>query len=327
MAREISLPAAGSPPAGAPHHWQIRQQALASMQLVMGDLPDLTRRVPLDVQVLDETREHGLLRRSITFAVEADDRVPALLCIPDRAADVGLGLLCLHQTTAMGKGEPAGLGGSANLHYARELAERGHVTLSVDYPGYGDYHVDPYARGYASATMKGIWNHARGLDLLQSLAQVDDARLGAVGHSLGGHNALFLAAFDTRVRAVVTSCGFNSFLKYRNGRLAEWSHQGYMPRIATVYGNDATRMPFDFTDVLAAIAPRAVFVSAPVGDACFEVDGVVDCVEAALPVYRHLGSGNDLVAVYPHCDHDFPAQTREFAYQFVDRVLATPGAV
>jgi tripartite-type tricarboxylate transporter receptor subunit TctC len=43
-------------------------------------------------------------------------------------------MLCLHQTTRIGKGEPAGVGGKTDLQYARELAERGYVTLAPDYP-------------------------------------------------------------------------------------------------------------------------------------------------------------------------------------------------
>jgi len=39
-------------------------------------------------------------------------------------------------------------------------------------------------------------------------------------HSLGGHNTLVLAAFDERVKAMVTSCGFTSMRKYDNGNLA-----------------------------------------------------------------------------------------------------------
>ena len=59
-----------------------------------------------------------------------------------------------------------------------------------------------------------------------------------------------------------------------------------MPRIADVYGKDPSRMPFDFTEILGAIAPRAVFVSAPIGDGNFEVSGVKDCLRAARPVGR-----------------------------------------
>ena len=133
--------------------------------------------------------------------------------------------------------------------------------------------------------MKGIVNHRRAIDLLQSLPEVDPQRIGVIGHSLGGHNALFLAAFDDRVKVIVTSCGFTSFPKYMNGDLSGWSHKGYMPRIADQFGKDPRRMPFDFSDILIALAPRAVFINAPLRDDNFEVSGVRDCVAAALPVY------------------------------------------
>jgi predicted dienelactone hydrolase len=82
---------------------------------------------------------------------------------------------------------------------------------------------DVYAAGYVSATMKGIWNHMRALDVLTMLPEVDSERFAVIGHSLGGHNALFLAAFDTRIKAVVSSCGFNSFFAYNGGDLTGWS--------------------------------------------------------------------------------------------------------
>ena len=49
---------------------------------------------------------------------------------------------------------------------------------------------------------------------------VDPERIGVIGHSLGGHNSLFVATFDERLKAVVTSSGFNSFAKYYGGDLA-----------------------------------------------------------------------------------------------------------
>jgi hypothetical protein len=36
-------------------------------------------------------------------------------------------------------------------------------------------------------------------------------RIGCIGHSLGGHNSLFTAVFDSRIKIVVTSCGFDAF--------------------------------------------------------------------------------------------------------------------
>ena len=80
-------------------------------------------------------------------------------------------------------------------------------------------------------------------------------------------------------------------------------------------------MPFDFTDVLAAIAPLPVFINAPLHDDNFEVSGVKDCVQAAAPVYRLLGAVEALVAVYPDAEHDFPPEVRRQAYAWLDRQL------
>ena len=196
------------------------------------------------------------------------------------------------------------------------------MTLAPDYPNFGDYKCDPYAMGYASATMKGIWNHMRAVDLLESLAEVDRERIGAIGHSLGGHNAIFVAVFDPRIKAVVTSCGFNAFPKYYGGDLAGWSHRGYMPRIAERYGKDPKRMPFDFTEVLGALAPRPIFINAPLGDDNFEVSGVRDCVSAAAPLYTKLfAAGDKLVVMYPEGGHGFSQPMRETGYEFLDKWL------
>ena len=322
--------------------WLIRRRhILANMQLVMGSLPGKEKRVPLNPQVLEEQDCGSFLRRKITFTPEPNDRLMAWLLVPKSVLNnrnsKAPAMLCLHQTTQIGKDEPVGLGGNPNLHYAKELTERGYVTFAPDYiggdipevgikDGFGESRSDPYAMGYVSGTMKGIWNHIRSLDFLQSLTFVDGERIGVIGHSLGGYNALFLAAFDERVKVVVTSCGFTSFVRYRGGDLTGWSHRGHMPRIAAVYGKDPKRMPFEFSEVLAAIAPRALFINAPLHDHIFDVVGVGECVTAALSVYALLGNGSGIVVHYPNCGHDFPKFVREAAYRFVDDILQMPKA-
>jgi hypothetical protein len=95
-----------------------------------------------------------------------------------------------------------------------------------------------------------------------------------------------------------------------------------MPRIRERYGADPARMPFEFGEVLAAIAPRAVFIAAPLRDANFDVEGVRDCVAAARPVYELLGASDQLEAIYPDAEHDFPPASREAAYRWIDRWLS-----
>ena len=302
--------------------WAIRRaHILENMQEVMGPLPSPKEKEPLDIKIHEEVRLGNVVRKKISFAPEDKDRVPAYLFIPLNAKCKLPAMLCLHQTTRIGKGEPAGLGGLPNLHYALHLAERGYVTFAPDYPNFGEYTFDPYKNGYQSGSMKAVWNNMRAIDLLQGLPEVDPQRIGCIGHSLGGHNTLFTAAFDTRIKALVSSCGFTRFPKYYGGNLKGWTSATYMPRIAQVFESKPEKMPFDFTEVSAALAPRAFFASAPVRDDNFEVSGVRDVLGAALPVYELLGAKEKLTAIYPNCAHDFPLEARAKAYEWLDRWL------
>jgi dienelactone hydrolase len=313
-------------PVATPADWAIRRDhILRHFQEVAGPLPPESRRVPLDVKVVAEIDEPSYVRRKITYQSEAGDRVPAWLLLPKgEAPGPRPAALALHPTAAIGKDIVIGAGERPNRAYARELAERGFIVIAPDYPTMGEREVDAYAMGYASTTMKAIWDHRRALDVLEATPGVDRDRIAAIGHSLGGHNAIFVGLFDPRVRTVVSSCGFNAFPHYYGGNLAGWSHRGYMPRIAEVYGKDPKRMPFDFPELVAALAPRAFFANAPRHDANFEVEGVRVCLDAARPVYRLLGAENRLEAVFPEAEHDFPDASRRAAYAFLDRELARP---
>ena len=303
----------------------------ANMQLVMGPLPDASRRVPLDVEVVSEEKTAKYLRRKVKFTPEPDDRVPAWLLIPNELPTSGktAAMLCLHQTTGIGKNEPAGLGGLKSLHYAHELAERGYVCLVPDYPSFGEYPYDFKTKGahYASGSMKAIWNNIRAVDLLESLPQVDKNRLGVIGHSLGGHNSLFTAVFDERLKAVVSSCGFTPFHDYYGGKVAGWTSDRYMPRIRDVYENNADKIPFDFYEIVAALTPRAFFSNSPIGDSNFDIGGVRKAFAKAEEVYCLFEPADAkppyarLKLATPDAPHDFPEPERKAAYEWVDGTL------
>lgn len=318
--------------AGKPHpvktadDWAKRRaHVLEGLQDIMGQLPSDKEKVPLDVRYGDEVRTPGYVRKKLTFAVDKGDRVPAWLLIPHDLKGKAPAVLCLHQTVAIGKDEPAGLGKSEELRYAHHLAERGYVTLAPDYPSFGEYPFDFAKSKFPSGSMKAIWNNMRAVDLLVSLPQVDAERLGVIGHSLGGHNGMFTAAFDTRLKAIVSNCGFTSFPKYYGGNLKGWTSARYVPRINSIHNNKPDRLPIDFPEIVAAFAPRAFLASSPVYDSNFEVSGVKDCLAAALPVYELHGVKEKLQANYPNCKHEFPTEVRQVAYDFLDRWLKGEG--
>lgn len=307
--------------------WKLRRaEIVANMQLVMGTFPGKID-VDMDVKVVEQTTlDGGLRRHKLSYHTDSKDRrvnawlhFDAKLTERDNAVPA---ILCLHQTTRIGKDEPAGLGGSPNLHYALHLARRGYVTLAPDYPSFGEYTYDfPAADGYTSGTMKAIVDNVRAVDLLQSLKYVDPDHIGCIGHSLGGHNSMFTAGFDERIKAVVSNCGFTRFHKYYDGRLKGWTSSRYMPTIDSAYNNDPNKVPFDFPEIIGAFAPRAFLASSPTRDSNFEVSGVRDSIAAAEFVYELFGHKDRLQANYPDSAHDFPEEARDVAYSFFDKHL------
>lgn len=300
--------------------WQRRREhILQNMQQVMGPLPAADSRVPLDVQVLETETLPTLTRQKITYAAAKDYRVPAYLLIPHNIRESAPAMLCL-QGTGGGRGRTAGLGADYP-RYTLELAERGYVTIAPDYTLLGDNQTDPSAVGFVSGTMMGIWSHMRAVDLLESLPEVDKDRIGCVGVSLGGHNSLFAGAFDPRLKVLVTSSGFDSFHDYMGGNLTGWCQPRYMMRIQDVYGKDPDKMPFDFPEVLAALAPRPLYVHAPLSDSNFRVESVKRCLAAASTVYRLFDAETRIATDYSPGGHGFPIEAREAAYRFIDGVL------
>jgi hypothetical protein len=320
--------------------WRLRRaDILAGMQEVMGALPRPNQAVALDIQVLEEHEEDGYIRRKIAYYTDnTKSRNRAWLLIPTSKAAAGLSedsasnprqkrcaVLCLHQTFVDGKDSPVGIAGRPTLHYAKELAQRGYVTISPDYPSFGELkEYDFESDDYISGSMKAIYDNIRAIDVLQSLPEVDGNRIGCIGHSLGGHNTLFTTVFDDRIKAAVTSCGFTSFPKYKGGNLTGWTSHRYMPLIKTKYNLSSDRVPFDFPEVLAAIAPRAVFIVAPIRDDNFDISGVKDCLAAAGPIFELLGHPENLQAVHPDAPHEFPDAERMQAYAFLDDTLKNP---
>lgn len=304
--------------------WSIRRRhILHGLQQAMGPLPARDALPPLGVQVTGRAAGRGFTRLNISFLAEAGDRVPAFLYLPEgfKPDKRVAAMLALHPTSPLGKGVVAGESSRPNRAYALELAERGYVVLAPDYPSFGDYEYDFSRDDYVSGSMKGIFNHMRCVDLLQARPEVDPQRIGVIGHSLGGHNAMFVGVFDERLKVIVSSCGWTPFHDYYGGNIRGWTSDRYMPRLRDVYELDPGQVPFEFYEVVAALAPRAFFSSSPLHDGNFDVGGVRKAADEAGKVFSLLDARDRLLVRYPDCGHDFPPEIRREAYKFIDKIL------
>jgi dienelactone hydrolase len=280
------------------------------------------------MRIEEEVDAGSYLRRLISYAAEPGSRVPAYLLVPKAALASKVkapAVLCLHPTdNQIGHKVVVGLGGRANRQYAAELADRGYVALAPAYPLLAQYQPDLKALGYQSGTMKAIWDNIRGLDLLESLPFVRAGVFGAIGHSLGGHNSVYTAVFDSRIQAVVSSCGLDSYRDYKDGDIRGWTSDRYMPRLLA-YRDRLAEVPFDFPEMIGALAPRMCFISAPLKDDNFKWASVDRIAAAARPVYRLYGGEKNLIVEHPDCAHDFPDEVRQTSYRILDRQLRRAG--
>jgi hypothetical protein len=300
---------------------QRRKKILEGMQRVMGPLRGKDKRCPLDVEIIETVDCGSYIRRFVYYNSEPGSRVPAYLLIPKECLDSGsrrFGVLCRHQTHPAGQKVVVGLGQSPNDEYGVELVKRGYVCIAPAYPLLANYAPDLKKLGYESGSMKAIWDNMRALDLLEELPFVRRGKFAAIGHSLGGHSALFTAAFEPRIQVVVTSCGFDSFSDYMKGDIRGWTSERYMPNLLKYRPEER---PFDFAEVISALAPRYCFVNAPLRDANFSARSVDGVIANARPVYKLFHAEHRLTVEHPDCEHSFPLAIRQQAYSLIDRVL------
>uniref|UniRef100_UPI0035CE9E5B alpha/beta hydrolase n=1 Tax=Bartonella sp. CL29QHWL TaxID=3243522 RepID=UPI0035CE9E5B len=171
------------------------------------------------------------------------------------------------------------------------------------------------------AVGKMLSDHLHAVDLLTALPFVDAERIGAVGHSLGGYNAYFLAGMDRRVKAIAVSCGFTTFAGDPDPN--RWGQRDWFSHIPRLSGNIASgRVPFEFHEIAALAAPAPFFNWNGMRDHIFpnwertaEACGELDAL------YRFLGAEERFSFLLGNTGHDFPDLIREGAYAFLDRHL------
>ena len=126
--------------------------------------------------------------------------------------------MALHPTTEATIDEIAGVSGPDTAHLGLKLAHRGFVVFCPRCFLWQDVasleqaverHRERHPESLGMAKM--LYDAMRGVDVLESLPEVDKHRIGAVGHSLGAKETFYLAAFDERVRVAVASEGGITF--------------------------------------------------------------------------------------------------------------------
>jgi dienelactone hydrolase len=306
-------------------------------EAIMQRLGRFPARVPLNA-TFSPARDMGDHTRTlVSYDVEAGERVDAWLLRPHGEQPPGgwPAILALHQHNGqfyLGKAEPAGLSADSMYHYGLDLCRRGYLVLCPDHLCFEDRRPPEYQRvenraladqGYerfefTQRVLKGSCLQTKylldmicALDLLAEQPDVDGARLGAIGHSLGGQEALWLAWYDRRVRAAVSSCGFGLIRTIIRDSINH-NYALYVPGLLEHCDTDA---------LLAEVAPRAFLLTAGEQDGLFPIDGVRALAASAAAAYAERGVPDRFQAVIFPAGHGLPDQVKAEAYAFLDRWL------
>jgi dienelactone hydrolase len=274
-----------------------------------------------------ETTEHepGLSRSWIEYETEPGQWTEALILRPTKIPSSKKlpAVVVFHSTVNNSMYQPVGLIGPNSKELAGEdemrkafalhLARRGYVTISPR------NFLWPTSQGVAAkeeaAKFNGRNPDRKGMarmlldsliavDVLASLENVDPQKIGAIGHSLGAKEVLYLSAFDSRIKATVSSEGGLGIQQ------SNWDAAWYL-------GSQCTQPDFSMNhhQLLAAIAPRSFLL---IGGDDSDGQASLPYLQQALGAYQASGSPSHLGFYNHRQGHEVTDESLQRSLQWLD---------
>jgi pimeloyl-ACP methyl ester carboxylesterase len=154
-----------------------------------------------------------------------------------------------------------------------DLTAQGYAVFAFDQIGFGTrlHQATRFYERYPNWSLMGkmVADTRAAIDALVALKEIDSSRVYLAGYSLGGKVALFTAAMDDRVAAVIAASAFTPLRPSRLGDGTEGIQHyaqlhGIVPRLGDFLANPQS-VPVDYDEILGAIkAP--VYLRAPLHD-------------------------------------------------------------
>jgi hypothetical protein len=219
--------------------------------------------------------------------------------------------------------------GIATIHYMESQLTNGWSNVRGDGPFFELYPDKTRGKFVAWA-----WGVSRIIDGLEKCpeAKIDLKRLAVTGCSYAGKIALFSGAFDERIALTIaqepgggghTAWRVTETLSGSRETLRNAQGQHWYLQSVSQFNNAVTKLPYDHHELMAMVAPRALFVLGnPDYEWMAEESGHVGC-KAAHEVFKALGVpdrfGFSIVGGHGHCQ--LPNSQKPEVEAFVEKFL------
>jgi dienelactone hydrolase len=167
---------------------------------------------------------------------------------------------------------------------------------------------------WAGTTWQGIahWDDIRTVDYLISRPEVDPARIGCVGISMGGWRTDFLAGLDSRIRCAVSVGWMSTLRPMIKAHVDTHSFMHFLPGL--------TRF-MDLPDVIGCMAPKPLMVQQCSRDGLYPLGGMKESLTKIAAIYDKAGAGANFEGRFYDHPHLFSLNMQDDAFSWLERWL------
>jgi hypothetical protein len=297
--------------------WPARREQLRKRWLEILGRPPVTPPSP-EVRLIRESQQPTYTGRLMQLRTEPDSWEKIYVMLPARPVRKPMPVVIVpYYDVDTPAGENLGgrsFGPPSVRSFALMAVQNGWTAVAIRWFGesYGESYDEAVANlhiRYPGVTGLGkwVWDAQRLLDYLYTRPEVDRNNIGIIGHSLGGKMALYAAALEPRITAVVSSeLGIGlSFSNYEDF----W------------YLGERTRtLPpgADHHELLALVAPRPFLL---IGGESSDKDASWHYINAVRPVYRLLNRPDDIGHFNHRSGHSPTVEAMQLSMEWFRRFL------
>ncbi len=318
------------------HYWmKIRRPELLGLfrENIYGKLPGTTYRKSFRVVHTDRYAMHGAATlKQVDINIEAGGKALTInltMFVPNNIQKAAPVFLLINNRDTSNTDPTRKV--KSEFWPAEEVVSRGYAIAAFSNADVDPDNFDGFENGIHGILDQGergddawgsiaawAWGAGRCMDYLETDPDINSKQVAVVGHSRGGKTALWAGAEDERFALVVSNesgCGGAALARRKYGETVSMINNSFPHWFCLnyrKYNDNEDSLPVDMHELMALIAPRALYVASASDDLWADPKGSYLALFNSLPVFRLFDSDNNIPESVPALGK--PVFTKNVAY-------------